>query len=71
VKNSKEKAHASPPNVFDDPKSLPPAGEVRWMMWPTSQPHLAREFWSQSWYSAREKASVHFGVPREHIRWEL
>jgi hypothetical protein len=68
---SAEKAHASPPNVFDDPAKRPPSGAVPWKMWPRGKHMDAETFWHQSWYGARALAAAHFGVSREHIEWEI
>lgn len=67
---SGEKAHASPPNVFDDPETRPPPGAVPWKMWPRGEPERAKTFHHQSWYGARALAAAHLGVNREQIEWE-
>jgi hypothetical protein len=65
-----EKAHASPPTVFDDGKGCPPDHAVPWKMWPKGKPAQPRVFHHQSWYGARALAAEHFGVHRDLIDWE-
>lgn len=65
-----EKAHASPPTIFDDGRRRPSSTPIPWRMWPRGKHMDAEMFWHQSWYGARALAAAHFGVHRESIMWD-